>query len=372
MSKNENLHAAKIARNNEFYTRYDDIEKEVNAYIEYDHDVFRDKTVLCPCDDPEWSNFTKYFVANFERLGLKKLISTSYAQGAANKQISLFEKDSENFDAEKHETHGRIFVLNREDLQGKDPNRLVPEDLKWSYLEGDGDFRSEEVTALRNESDIVVTNPPFGEYILFQNWLMEKEDLKFLVIANPNAVTYKDVFPLIKDNKMWLGSKGWSEEMYFRVPPEQEKWLVENKKEGSAYVIKDGQILGRVATIWFTNIDLGKRHVWTNYMTVKDNLKFNAKLKKKFLKDYGKLEYPHYDNYDAIEVPFCDAIPSDYTEEKEVTAEELQKLVDQGFKIEILSSAEEIAEAKIPEELLDRVSVSGETATDRQTDRQKG
>ena len=117
MSKNENLHAAKVAKNDEFYTQYDDIEKEMNAYIEYNHDIFRDKTVLCPCDDPEWSNFTKYFVANFERLGLRKLISTSYAQGAANKQISLFEKDSENFDAEKHETHGRIFVLNREDLK---------------------------------------------------------------------------------------------------------------------------------------------------------------------------------------------------------------------------------------------------------------
>ena len=157
MSKNENLHAAKVAKNDEFYTQYDDIEKEMNAYIEYNHDVFRNKTVLCPCDDPEWSNFTKYFVANFERLGLKKLISTSYAQGAANKQISLFEKDSENFDAEKHETHGRIFVLNREDLQGKDPNKLVPADLQWNYLEGNGDFRSEEVTALRDEADIVVT-----------------------------------------------------------------------------------------------------------------------------------------------------------------------------------------------------------------------
>lgn len=113
MSKNENLHQAKQQKCDEFYTQYDEIERELNAYIEYDKDLFRDKTVLCPCDDPEWSNFTKYFVANFKRLGLKKLISTSYAQGVSNKQISLFESASDNFDVEKHETHGRIFVLDR-------------------------------------------------------------------------------------------------------------------------------------------------------------------------------------------------------------------------------------------------------------------
>lgn len=203
MSKNENLHNAKIVKNDEFFTIYDDIEKEVNAYIEYNHDVFRDKVVLCPCDDPEWSNFTKYFVANFERLGLKKLISTSYAKGVANKQISLFEKDSDNFDAEKHETHGRIFVLNREDLQGKDPNKLAPADLKWSYLDGDGDFRSKEVTALRDEADVLITNPPFSLFIEVCAWITEKKNLKFAIIGNKNALTYKNVFPLIKDNKMW-------------------------------------------------------------------------------------------------------------------------------------------------------------------------
>lgn len=136
MSKNENLHNAKVVKNDEFYTEYSTIEKEINAYIEYNKDLFMDKTVLCPCDDPEWSNFTKYFVANFERLGLKKLISTSYAHGIANEQISLFESDSDNFDAEKHETHGRIFVMSREELSGKDPNKLVPNDLEWEYLEG--------------------------------------------------------------------------------------------------------------------------------------------------------------------------------------------------------------------------------------------
>ena len=156
MSKNENLHQAKVAKNDQFWTQYQDIESELNAYIEYNHDVFRDKVVLCPCDDPEWSNFTKYFVANFERLGLKKLISTSYALGTANEQISLFEKDSEFFDVEKHEKHGRIFTLDRAKLKGKDLNRLIPTDLKWKYLDGDGDFRSEEVTKLRDEADVIL------------------------------------------------------------------------------------------------------------------------------------------------------------------------------------------------------------------------
>lgn len=183
MSKNENLHAAKVARNNEFYTRLCDIESQMNAFIEYDKDVFRDKVVLCPCDDPEWSNFTKYFVLNFERLGLKKLISTSYAQGAANKQISLFESESDNFDKAKHETHGRIFILDREKLKGKDMDRLIPEDLSWDYLEGDGDFRSKEVTKLRDEADIICTNPPFELAIQFQSWLMRKEGLKFAIIG---------------------------------------------------------------------------------------------------------------------------------------------------------------------------------------------
>lgn len=162
MSKNENLHAAKVAKDDEYYTRLCDIESQMNAFIEYDKDVFRDKVVLCPCDDPEWSNFTKYFVLNFERLGLKKLISTSYAPGAANKQISLFESESNNFDKEKHETHGRIFILDRDKLKEKDMDRLVPEDLSWDYLEGDGDFRSEEVTKLRDEADILASNGPIS------------------------------------------------------------------------------------------------------------------------------------------------------------------------------------------------------------------
>lgn len=369
MSKNENLHQAKQQKCDEFYTQYDEIERELNAYIEYDKDLFRDKTVLCPCDDPEWSNFTKYFVANFKRLGLKKLISTSYAQGVSNKQISLFESASDNFDVEKHETHGRIFVLDRKKLEGRDLNRLLPEDLSWDYLEGNGDFMSEEVTKLRDESQLVITNPPFTMLRAAFHWLTEKEDLKFAIIGNINAVTYKEVFPLIKENKVWIGNT-FNKAMIFKTPYTNTSESNRKSVRKLGYDPDEGYVLTPAIT-WFTNIDFHKRHEELTYMTMEDNLRYNDKLRKKFLKDYGKLEYPHYDNYDAIEVPFSSAIPSDYTEEKEVTAEELQKLVDQGFKIEILSSAEAIAEAKIPEELLDKVSVSVETATDRQTDRQK-
>ena len=148
---NENLGAAKKAKNDEFYTQYADIEKEMNAYLEYDPDVFRDKTILLPCDDPEWSNFTKYFAQNFETFGLKKLISTSYAPNSKPKEIpyqpSLFEMEDEKFDGEKTQTNGKIFTLTR-DLSGD--NRIDVDDLEWSYLEGDGDFRSAEVTKLRD------------------------------------------------------------------------------------------------------------------------------------------------------------------------------------------------------------------------------
>ena len=141
---NENLSNARAAKNDEFYTQWSDIEAEMNAYYEYDHDVFRDKTILCPCDDPEWSNFTKYFVANFKHFGLKKLICTSYAKGAGNRQLTLFESLSPLYDEMKHETRGKLFVLTREDVEGVD---FVDIDcLKFTgYLDGDGDFRSKEL-----------------------------------------------------------------------------------------------------------------------------------------------------------------------------------------------------------------------------------
>lgn len=167
---NENLSNAKKSKNDEFYTQYDDINTEMNAYIEYNPDVFRNKTILLPCDDPEWSNFTKYFATNFELLGIKKVLSTSYAVESKNYkadyQPSLFEEENEKYDAAKTRIKGKIFVLERDVNKDK---KINIDDLEWNYLEGDGDFRSEEVKLLRDEADIIITNPPFSLFREFMN-----------------------------------------------------------------------------------------------------------------------------------------------------------------------------------------------------------
>lgn len=305
MVGNTNLSAAKTAKNDEFYTQYSDIEAEMNAYVEYNLDIFRDKTILLPCDNPEWSNFTKYFAANFKRFGLKKLISTSYAKSAGNKQLTLFEQESPLYDASKHDTHGKVFMLTR-DKDGS--GRVDGDDIEFSgYLEGDGDFRSAEVTALRDEADIIITNPPFSLFREFLSWIMEA-DKRFVIIGSTNAITYKEVFPLLKDNRVWLGhNEGGSRKgnsMFFVVPTGYD----------NQYVTADehGKRLMQTSAKWFTNLDHGRRHQPLLLDTMEHNLKFNKKLKKKLERDYGKLEYPHYDNYDAIEVPFTECIPSDY------------------------------------------------------------
>jgi len=188
---NSNLSKAKNAKNDEFYTQYGDIEKEVNAYLEFDPDVFRGKTVLLPCDDPEWSNFTRYFAQNFEPLGLAKVISTSYAPAAAayHREPTLWESSSALFDPAKTTTNGKIFTLTR-DVSGDD--RINVNDLEWEYLAGDGDFRSEEVRALRDEADIIITNPPFSMFREFLAWIVEAGK-RLVIIGNMNAITYKEV-----------------------------------------------------------------------------------------------------------------------------------------------------------------------------------
>ena len=299
---NEQLHAAKTAKNDEFYTQYNDIEAEMNAYIEYDKDVFRDKVILCPCDDPEWSNFTKYFATRFETFGLKKLICTSYAKSAGNRQISEYERNSPHFDEKKHFECGKIFILDR-DLNGS--GRIDKDDIQWQYLEGDGDFRSEEVTKLRDEADFIITNPPFSLFREFLAWIMEGEK-RFIVVGNKNAITYKEIFPLIKDNKMWIGMRNINKDFWLYVP------------EGNPYEKLDekGKPIKHIMACWFTNVDHGKRHEPIQLMSMEENLKYNQKLRKKLKKDYGKFEYPKYDNYDVIEVPLVSgkdcAIPSDY------------------------------------------------------------
>jgi hypothetical protein len=297
---NENLGSAKKAKNDEFYTQYIDVEKEINAYLDFDSNVFRGKTILLPCDDPEWSNFTKYFAQNFERLGLKKLISTSYAPNSKppdlNQQPTLFEMESPHFDADKSVQNGKIFTLTQ-DVTGD--NRVDVEDLEWSYLEGTGDFRSDEIRALRDEADFIITNPPFSLFREFLSWMLESKKL-FAIIANMNAVTYKEVFPALMGNEMWLGATRFGVGfMYFEVPstaPEKKGQKIEGDKLF--------QTIGN--STWFTNIDHGKRHQALILMSASDNIKFS---KHKTVKGIG---YQRYDNYDAIEVPAVDSIPSDY------------------------------------------------------------
>ena len=181
-----NLHNAKKARNDEFYTQFQDIQKEVNAYLEYNPNLFKDKTILLPCDDPEWSNFTKFFAQNFETFGLKKLISTSYAADSKSSEIdyepTLFESIDPRFDVKKTRAKGKIFTLTKD--ENKD-GKINIDDLKWNYLEDDGDFRSEEVKLLRDEADFIITNPPFSLFREFVTWIMEANK-KFLIIGNLN------------------------------------------------------------------------------------------------------------------------------------------------------------------------------------------
>ena len=323
----DNLLEAKKAKNDEFYTQYADIQKEINAYLEYDPDVFRGKTILLPCDDPEWSNFTKFFAQNFENFGLKKLISTSYAyeskkyKGAF--QMTLFETEAPQFDANKAKTHGKIFILDHDTNQN---GRIDIDDLQWNYLEGDGDFDSNEVRKLRDEADIIVTNPPFSLFRKFMEWIMEAEK-KCILIANKNCVTYKEVFPLIKDNRLWVGRTSMSEDLLFEIPESMVNDFIEKGKEGSKYKIVNGKVLGRSSSIWLTNIDHGRRHQPLQLMTMEDNIKFSRH------KEIKGKEYQHYDNYDAIEVPYTDAIPSDYDDVMGVPISFLDKYCPEQFEI---------------------------------------
>lgn len=346
MADNASLGAAKNAKNDEFYTQYSDIEAEMNAYVEYNPDVFKGKTILLPCDDPEWSNFTKYFASNFERFGLKKLISTSYAKGAGNRQLTFFEETSPIYDEELHETHGRLFTLTH-DKDGS--GSIDTDDIEFTgYLQGDGDFRSVEVCKLRDEADIIITNPPFSLFREFLTWIIERKK-QFIILGNMNAITYKEVFPYLKENDMWLGYKSLNLDMYFNVTDEYKAWLLENKKEGSAYRIIDGIVMGRLASAcWFTNIDHGKRHEELQLDTMEHNLKFNKKLKKKLSEDFGLAAYPHYDNYDALEVPFTECIPSDYTSEMGVPITFLDRYNPEQFQIVGLLQSSTDEQAGIP------------------------
>ena len=349
---NKNLSAAKNAKNDEFYTQYADIQKEINAYIDYNPDVFKGKTVLLPCDDPEWSNFTRFFAQNFETLGLKKLISTSYAPDAKKEKYGiLFEYAAERNGGRPQNERGKIFVL---DHDTNASGRIDFDDLEWDYLDGDGDFRSEEVCKLRDEADVIVTNPPFSLFREFLAWILDgknclaqrrrgaevgsrvprdhdgnglaaksaKDAKKFLIIGNMNAITYKEVFQLIMQNKVWLGASIHSGDREFGVPKEY-------PLEAAGWrVDENGNHFIRVKGVrWFTNLEHGRRHQPMLLMTMRENIKFS---KHKEVRGVG---YPKYVNYDAIDVPFSDAIPADYDGAMGVPISFMDKYCPEQFEI---------------------------------------
>lgn len=303
---NENLTNAKRAKNDEFYTQYDDIQKEIGAYLEFDAKVFRGKVVYCNCDDPYESNFFRYFVLNFNKLGLKQLITTSYKPSpVANTQLELYGDDQTLTKSKgRPKINANKFIINEVHEIASDTEfnlKSVAKKLKanknneWTPLESTGDFGSDECIDLLKQANIVVTNPPFS---LFKEYLKQLFDYskKFIIIGNKNAVTYKEIFPFIKNNKMWSGKTGWSGGLWFVT-----------MDDGDVDRVVDGVNMKNVSSVWFTNLDHGRRHQPLPLMTMKENLKFS---KHKEIK--GKRKYDKYDNYDAIEVPFTDAIPSDY------------------------------------------------------------
>lgn len=293
MGRNADLHAAVKAKKDEFYTQLTDIEKEMRYYRKH----FKGKTVLCNCDDPFESNFFKYFVLNFNRLGLKKLIATCYATSPiAGQQLSLFdvvggeeEQRNKPYKAVVTKVYdvtgdGGVDMFDVAELFKAHENELVE-------LEGNGDFRSEECLALLDEADIVVTNPPFSLFREYVATLMEHEK-KFIIIGNVNAITYKEFFPLIRDNRVWIGASIHSGDRKFYVPDDYPL------NASGCGIDEDGRRYIRVKGVrWYTNLDIKQRHE-------------ELILVKKYVGHED--EYPIYDNYDAINVDKVKDIPYDY------------------------------------------------------------
>ena len=355
---NTNLANAKTAKNDEFYTQYADIQKEINAYLDYDANVFRGKTVLLPCDDPEWSNFTKFFAQNFEVLGLKKLISTSYAPESKKYKMpyqpTLFETEQPYYDVDKSKTNGKIFVL---DHDINNSGRIDIDDLQWQYLEGDGDFRSKEIRKLRDEADIIVTNPPFSLFREFFTWIMEANK-KFVIIGNINAVSYKEIFPYIKKGDVWLGSSYFNGGAAYFIA--DASFYDPNKMSNPKNAFyQDGKFLWRVNGVrWYTNIDHGRRHEPLRLMTMAENYKHSKH------KEVRGKQYVHYDNFDALEVPYYDAIPSGYEGLMGVPRSFLDKYCPEQFDIIGVDStdfSEELGIKPIGEEWIKKYKQAGGT-----------
>lgn len=309
-SMNRGLHAAKAAKQDEFYTQYIDIQKEVEAYLEFDPDTFRGKVVYCNCDDPFESNFFKYFAANFNKLGLKKLITTSYDGSPIAGQYTLFPEYDEGNDKRQKPKALAVVLDQVKDENGDGAvdvtdvelflkrNKAARMALKGNMEYPGGDFRSPECIDLLNEADIVVTNPPFS---LFREYVAQLAgyNKKFLIIGNQNAITYKEIFPLIKDNKLWLGVDNGGTK-WFEVQKDYDI-----KTESRKKIVNGVKYFSMGSIMWFTNLDHGRRHQKLALMTMAENLKFSKNLK-------GKTAYDRYDNFDAIEVCTYKEIPSDY------------------------------------------------------------
>ena len=286
---NTALHAANRNKKDEFYTQLSDIEKELSHYREY----FKDKIVLCNCDDPYESNFFKYFALNFNALGLKKLMATCYdGSPISGLELPLFFELEENTSPKK--VAYKVEITEIPDLDGNgatdlsDVQLLLQSDNNiMQPLQGNGDFRSAECIELLKQADIVVTNPPFS---LFREYVAQlvKYDKKFLIIGNQNSITTKDLFPLIKDNKIWLGVTMNGSNRWFRVPDDYEMTPSMKIEDGVKYCFVK-------SVVWYTNIEHNKR---------KEELIL--------WRLYSPEEYPHYENYDAIEVGNVNNIPVDY------------------------------------------------------------
>ncbi len=351
---NKSLGAAKNAKNDEFYTQFSDIQKEIEAYLEFDPDAFRGKVVYCNCDDPFESNFFKYFVLKFKDLGIKKLITTSYKPSpiaGSEVQLSLNFQEAEilNVNGIKEagrpkESANRFIITEVGDYNDdgqfnlEDTARQLKENKnnEWVPLKGDsqfpaGDFRSSECVELLKQSDIVVTNPPFSLFVEFVQQLVE-HDKKFIIIGNMNAITYKDIFPLIKSDKLWLGNGFHAGNAYFSTPNARGDFA------SGVYDEKTGLVKFRNVH-WFTNMEHGRRHQSLSLMTTDDNRKFNKKLQR-------KAAYDKYDNYDAIEVPFTDAIPSNYDGLMGVPISFLDKYSPEQFEIVGMCENEDLYKLK--------------------------
>jgi hypothetical protein len=309
-SLNQGLAAAKAAKQDEFYTQYIDIQKEVEAYLEFDAYSFRGKVVYCNCDDPLESNFFKYFAANFNKLGLKRLVSTSYDGSPIAGQLTLFPEYNEGNGKRKKPKAVAVTIDHVKDEDGDGAaniedvnlflkrNKAARKALKGDGTYGGGDFRSTECVELLKQADIVVTNPPFS---LFREYVAQLVEYgkKFLIIGNQNAITYKEIFPLIKDNKLWLGVDNGGTK-WFQV---QDDYDI--KTESRKKIVNGTKYFSMGSIMWFTNLDHGRRHQELPLMTMAENLKFSRNLK-------GQAGYSRYDNYDAIEVGTYKEIPSDY------------------------------------------------------------